>query len=123
MKHTVYLDWPRPKLSANATGGWRGKHEAKVAYRNTCGWKAKADGLGKIDADGLHLHYTFFPPTKARHDLDNLFSRMKAATDAISDVTGINDHRFTFSMAMGAVVSPGMVKCEIEWADRQARAA
>jgi len=122
-EQTIYFDWPRPRLSPNASGGWRSKHEAKTAYRRNCAWKAVADGLGKIPADGLHVHYTFFPPTRARHDADNLFGRMKAATDAIADVTGINDHHFTFSMAMGGVVSPGMVKVDLNWTPREAKAA
>ena len=125
MKHTVYLDWPSKNLSPNKKQHHMQVHRARKKYKLACAWKATADGLRKIEADSLRLTYTYFPPAAYRYDKDNLDSRMKAATDAIRDIAGIDDHLFSFGESkIETPIRPhGMVKCEIEWADRQARAA
>ena len=125
--HTVYLPFPSNNLSPNARQHWGKHHAAKTAYKLACAWKATADGLRKIDADSLRLTYTYFPPAAYRYDKDNLDASMKAATDAIRDVVGIDDHLFSFGESkIEAPIRPhGMVKCEISWAivTREARAA
>lgn len=123
-QHTVYLDWPPNNLSPNARHHWAKHHAAKKAYKRACGWKITADGLRKIDADSLRVTYTYFPPADYRYDKDNLDARMKAATDAIRDIAGIDDHLFSFGETkIETPIRPhGMVKCEITWTPREALA-
>ena len=125
MDATFYFTWPSPKLSPNARQHHMVTHKAKKAYKRDCGWVCKQAGLGVIDADGLKVSYTFFPPSRARFDRDNLASRMKAATDSISECVGIDDHYFTFGepVLSGAVEKHGLVKVELNWTPREAKAA
>ena len=77
-----------------------------------------------IDADALHVNITFFPPSRRRFDLDGLLSRMKAGLDGVSDVCGIDDSKWTITLCKAASVAPdGMVKIELEWTEKGAKAA
>ena len=125
MNYTLFLPFPSKNLSPNKNLHHMALHRLKKKYKNDCMWKAKADGLGAIDADGLRITRTYFPPAAYRYDLDNLDASMKAATDAISAVVGIDDHKFTFGESkIEAPVKPfGMVKIELEWTEKGAKAA
>jgi hypothetical protein len=88
-------------------------------YKTACGWEAVAQGLGKINAEALNVAYTFYPPARYGYDMDGLGARMKSATDALADVTGINDRHFTFSpVVIGGYVKPGHVRVDLTWETR-----
>ena len=124
MIHTVYLPFPSNKLSPNARVHWAKLALAKKTYKQTVGWECIAQGLGKIDADMVHVVMTFFPPSARHFDLDGLISRFKAALDAISEVIGIDDRYFTLAASKASAIRPhGQVRVDIEWTDREARAA
>jgi len=123
--HTVYLPFPSKNLSPNARPHWAKLAAAKKAYKLACGWKATADGLRTIDADALDVMLTFYPPDRRHYDLDNLISRMKAGLDAISGVVGIDDRHFTLEVSRASFVieKHGMVKVDLNWTPREAKAA
>jgi hypothetical protein len=125
MTFTFTLPFPGKELSSNASPGhWSQRSRPRKKYRTACGWEAIAQGLGKIDAKALEVAYTFFPPARYGYDEDGLGSRMKSATDAISDVTGINDRYFSFPRAViGGYVKPGHVKVVLTWAIETREAA
>jgi len=119
MNAELFLPWPGNKLSPNSRLHWAVKSKAVKAYRNACGWQVRAEGIGTINADAMHVKMTFFPPDNRHYDLDGLISRMKAGLDGISDVVGINDRDFTLTPIMAAPLGKeGMVKIELEWKDR-----
>lgn len=120
----VYLPFPKADLSPNARSHWAKSAMAKKAYRQTCGWQAKTDGLGLINADALDVKVTFFPPDKRRRDLDNMLASLKSGLDGVSDVCGIDDSKWTITLCKAAPIAPdGMVKIELEWTEKGAKAA
>lgn len=123
-KAAIYLDWPSNSLSPNARLHWSTKAKAVKAYRNACGWKVRAGGIGKIDAETVHVKMTFYPPTNAHYDLDGLISRMKSGLDGIADVIGVDDSKWELSASKATPIGKeGMVKVELEWSTREARVA
>ena len=99
MTVNVILPWPPKELSPNARQHWAKLARAKKAYRLACAWQAKAQGAGRIEADKLHLSLTFYPPTRRAYDLDNALARMKAGLDGLADVLGVDDSRWSLSVA------------------------
>jgi crossover junction endodeoxyribonuclease RusA len=115
---TAYFPFPDPKLSPNARGHWAPIARVKKAYKGDCIKSLWAERIGKIDADKMHVQYTFFPPAKHGYDLDGLDSRMKYGTDAIAHVTGINDRHFTFGPPeIGGYFKPGYVRVDLTWGE------
>lgn len=108
----VTLPWPPSGLSPNARLHWAKLAKLKKAYRASCAWTAKAHGITKIDADALHLTLTFYPPTRRAFDLDNALARMKAGLDGLADVLGVDDSRWTLTIAKAGEIG-GMVKVTI----------
>lgn len=110
----VELPWPKSVLSPNTSTHWRKLAQAKKAYKASVAWHLIAAGLRRIDAPSLRLKLTFHPPMVRRHDRDNLVARFKAGFDAIQDVTGIDDHHFTWDRPeIGEVRKGGGVVVEI----------
>jgi crossover junction endodeoxyribonuclease RusA len=110
---TLVMPWPGPDLSPNARIHWAVLARAKKAYRESCGWQAKAQGARPIKADRLDVAFTFYPPTKRRIDLDNCIARMKAGIDGIADVVGVDDSKWRMSFEIAPQVG-GMVKVTIQ---------
>lgn len=124
MNAAFYLPWPDKKLSPNARGHWATEARAKKKYRADAAWTCRAHHVGKIHADAVHVKVTFFPPDNRQRDLDNMIASLKSAFDGISDVIGINDSKWTLSASKASpVAKQGMVKIELEWSDREAKAA
>ena len=111
----LILPWPPKELSPNRRQHWAVTARAKKAYRLSCAWQAKAQGARKIDAKTLHLALTFYPPTRRAFDLDNLLARMKAGLDGLADVLGVDDSRWTLTIAKAEDIG-GMVRVEIRHA-------
>jgi crossover junction endodeoxyribonuclease RusA len=96
----------------------------KKSCRRDCGLIAKLSGLGKINANALNVTITFFPPDKRRRDLDNMLASLKSGLDGVSDVVGIDDSKWTITLSKAATVAPdGMVKLELNWVEKGAKAA
>ena len=71
---------------------------AKKAYRHACAVSARSQGLGRVDAQKLHLSLTFFAPTRRAYDLDNALARMKAGLDGLADVMGVDDKHWSLNI-------------------------
>jgi len=95
------IPWPPKQLSPNARVHWAQKAKAARQYRTQCAYIAQAQGLHGIGGDHLEVEFVFYPPTKRRHDLDNLIARIKSGIDGIADATGVDDSkwRMLFSVA------------------------
>lgn len=112
MAQTITLPWPPKELSPNARVHWSKLSRAKKAYRVACAWHAKAQGARKVQADALHLTLTFHAPTRRAYDLDNALARLKSGLDGLADVLGVDDSRWTLTIAKGGTVG-GFVKVEV----------
>lgn len=108
----ITLPWPPKELSPNARLHWSKLARAKKAYRAACAWSAKEQGASRIEADKLHLSLTFYPPTRRAFDLDNALARMKSGLDGLADVLGVDDSRWSLSIARAETIG-GMVKVEV----------
>ena len=58
---TFTLPWPPKELSPNARLHYMAKARAKKAYRQACGWTARQQGAGRINATRLTVHIQFVP--------------------------------------------------------------
>ena len=110
---SLTLPWPPTGLSPNARTHWAKLAKLKKQYRQACAWSAKAQGAGRIDAQRLHVSLTFVPPTRRAYDLDNALAKMKAGLDGLADVLGVDDSKWTITIAKGQGVG-GYVQVEIE---------
>ena len=110
--HSITLPWPPSALSPNRRQHWSQLAKAKKAYREVCGWQAKAQGVGRIEAERLHVRLLFVPPNRRAHDLDNCLARMKAGLDGLADVIGVDDRHWSLTIERADVIG-GMVKVEV----------
>ncbi|MES2783397.1 MAG: endodeoxyribonuclease RusA [Pseudomonadota bacterium] len=112
----LLLPWPPSKLSRNGSqGDYRGKAVSARKYRADClivarpqakGWNGAPDGPVMLDM-------TFCAPDRRRRDLDNLLAMTKQGIDAISEILGIDDSRFEYTLRRGDVVKQGVVAVTI----------
>lgn len=110
---TLVMPWPSPKLSPNARVHWAVLAREKKAYRQACGWQAKAQGALPIKANKLEVAFTFYPPTKRRIDLDNCIASIKSGIDGIADVIGVDDSKWRMAFEMAPHIG-GMIKVTIK---------
>lgn len=108
----IELPWPPKELSPNARIHWAALARAKKAYRHACAVSARSQGLGRINAEKLHLSLTFFAPTRRAYDLDNALARMKAGLDGLADVMGVDDKHWSLNIQRGDVPT-GCVLVEV----------
>ena len=106
------LPWPPANLSPNARVHFMALARAKKAYKTACWYTAHEQGARKIAADRLAVSFTFYPPSRRRIDLDNCVSRMKAGIDALADILGVDDSRWTMTFAIAEDIG-GMVKVQV----------
>lgn len=99
VKLSVYLPWPPSKLNPNARVHWAQLAKEKAIYRQACFALCKGAGFAPglfHPEEELLLSLEFVPPTRAKRDLDNCLSSMKAGIDGLSDALQVNDCRFVF---------------------------
>lgn len=106
------LPWPPTALSPNTRQHWSALASAKKAYRTECAWQAKAQGARAIDAAKLHVSLVFVPPNRRAFDLDNMLARMKSGLDGLCDVLGVDDSKWSLSIAKADEIG-GMVRVEV----------
>lgn len=103
----ITLPFPPPALSPNARQHWAAKARAFKTYKTQCYvllWQHR-DVLAGRDTFSLQ----FCPPDNHRRDIDNLVASSKAAIDALSMVCGVDDSKFSLSIAKGEPVKGGAV--------------
>lgn len=103
----IELPFPPAVLSPNARPHWAKRARAFRSYKMQCymllsQYRSQLRGRDTFD---LRFH----PPTAHRYDLDNCVSRAKAAIDALSEVTGVDDSRFSLTIAKGEPRKGGAV--------------
>jgi crossover junction endodeoxyribonuclease RusA len=89
--------------------------KAKKSYKEACMWQSKANGLKPMTVDALHLTITFVPPDRRHRDLDNMLSSIKAGLDALRDVLGVDDSRWSLTICKADSVG-GFVRVEVSHA-------
>jgi crossover junction endodeoxyribonuclease RusA len=62
---------------------------------------------------GLHIRVTFNVPDRRKRDMDNMFASIKSDLDGISDVIGVDDSKWDFTLRRGEVVKGGSVVVEV----------
>lgn len=109
------LPYPPSALRPNAVNRqyWQKSRTAAALYKSLCAIELREQGLGKVDADRLHLTIQFCPPDARRRDLDNMLASVKHGIDAISDAVGVDDYHFGFTISRGPVVKGGEVRISI----------
>ena len=119
---SAVLPYPPSILSPNKRTHWAPKAKAFKKYKTDCSYLLREhyeDFLGKTD-----IHITFCPPDNRRRDMDNALASFKAGIDALSYITGMDDSRFTFTLAWGEPVKHGAVMvCASGVVRQEARAA
>lgn len=112
----ILLPWPDAKLSPNARQHWRTHYRAKKAYLQTCRLLVLSTRPRRVPKDSpLLVHLQFAPPSRHRHDADNLVARMKSGLDGLAQALQVDDHRFR--LAAPSIVEPvreGHVRVRVE---------
>ena len=107
------LPWPSRLLSPNARSHWAAKSKAAKAYRMTCFTLALEAGLRGVPWEGpIHLHLTFYKPSRRRMDMDNALASAKNGLDGLADALGVNDSRFRLHLEFAEEIG-GMIKIAI----------
>lgn len=109
----IVLPFPPKELSPNQRLHWGKVSRAKKAYREACHLTAREQGAHKLTAERLHVSFTFYPPNRARRDLDGCISRMKSGIDGLADVLGVDDSKWAMSFTLSEEIG-GMVRVLIE---------
>lgn len=119
---SVIFPWPPKTLSPNGRPHFMVLAQAKKAYRAACKREALSQGLiapkapcgpvSGLAGSKLAVHLTFYPPNKARRDLDNCLAAMKSGLDGLADAIGVDDSKWKLSMEMADTIG-GFVKVEV----------
>lgn len=109
----VTLPYPPRVLSPNARQHWAEIARKKREYRNACAWQAVAQGLRRMDAQGLQVSFVFYPPNRQRRDLDNAIASIKAGIDGLVDVLGVDDSKWAMDFRLADEIG-GKVDVTIE---------
>lgn len=65
-----------------------------------------------VKADKLHVALVFYPPNRRAFDLDNMLARMKSGLDGLCDVLGVDDSKWSLSIARADEIG-GMVRVTV----------
>lgn len=103
----IELPYPPSKLNPNQRYHWAVKARAAKAYKFQCfailsQYREELQGRAEF-------HVEFQPPNAHRHDADNALAAFKHGADALSQVTGVDDSKFAFTIKMGAPRKGGAV--------------
>jgi crossover junction endodeoxyribonuclease RusA len=116
MNFTITLPWPARELSPNARVH-RMERARHVAAARQAAHLAALDIIGgtvPVFVGSLSCEIFFHPPSRGRHDLDNLFASMKPALDGICQALQIDDARIdSATILRGGVEKPGRVVIDI----------
>lgn len=109
----VTLTWPPAKLSPNSRAHWASKARAAASHKQDCAILAMGAGLRALGWDAMAVSLTFCPPDRRARDMDNMLAAMKAGLDGLAQATGVDDSKWTITMARGEPVKGGHVQVEI----------
>lgn len=103
----IELPFPPAKLNPNQRSHWAVKARAFKAYKFVC-FAILSQHRDELKGRAA-FSMEFVPPDAHRRDADNLLAASKAAIDALSQVTGVDDSKFSFTIKMGAPRKPAAV--------------
>lgn len=101
----IELPFPPAKLSPNARCHWAQKARVFKTYKTQCYMLLSQFRDQLRGRDSFELR--FLPPDRHRRDLDNMLASSKAALDALSEVSGVDDSQFNLKIAKGQPVKGG----------------
>ena len=108
----VTLPWPPKELSPNARVHWAKKAKAAKSYRllaHLLACRLKCP----VGWEAAKVSITFEPPDNRRRDLDNMLASIKSGLDGISAAIGVDDSRWTVTIAKGVYNKGGRVIVEV----------
>ena len=112
---TIKLPWPNRILHPNERKHWAVKARAAKKARQDGAAAALEAGIRHIDADGLIVRTTAFPPDKRQRDDDGILASLKSYFDGNADVVGIDDSKWRLGpMERGEPVKHGAVHVQVE---------
>lgn len=103
----IELPYPPSKLNPNQRYHWAVKARAFKAYKFQC--FAILSQYREELKGRVAFSIEFQPPDAHRRDVDNATAALKAGIDALSEVTGVDDSKFAFTIKMGAPRKGGAV--------------
>lgn len=109
----VTLPWPPLGLSPNSRLHWAQKARLTAKYRRDCQIVAMAAGARQLGWPGMAVSLRFCAPDRRARDLDNMLAAMKPGLDGIAATTGVDDSRWTITIAKGEPARGGAVLIEI----------
>lgn len=88
---TITLPWPPKELNPNRLRRlhWASRSKHMAAYKEACYWLTKKASLNCPEKPLLKV--AFYPPTRARRDVDNCLASIKSGIDGIAAALGIDD--------------------------------
>lgn len=108
------LPWPDKLLSPNARAHHFARSRAAAKARKAA-WALTLEAMHgqRVAWPKAALVWEFRPPSRRRHDVDNLVAQHKAAQDGIADALGIDDSLFISTYSMGEPVKGGAVQVTV----------
>ena len=109
----ITLLWPPRELHPNSRTHWAAKARTTKQYRAYAAAVTRRSGA-RVSGGGLiDVWIIFYPPSKARRDMDGMLSSIKAGLDGIADALEVDDCRFRPRIDLGDVQKGGVVKITI----------
>lgn len=92
--NTATLPWPPKELNPNQLRRlhWSVRSKKMSEYKDACYLIAKVSGIKPVKNPLLLID--FYPPNKARRDVDNCLSACKAGIDGLALALGMDDSLF-----------------------------
>lgn len=103
----IHLPFPPSKLSPNARCHWAQKARVAKQYRFQC--LALLSQHRTVLKGKSDFTLEFRPPDRHRRDIDNMLAASKQAIDALSEITGVDDSKFSLTIGKGDPVKGGAV--------------
>lgn len=102
----LVLPWPPKELSPNSRVHWAVKHRHGKAQKMNAFHLSRHLRKHFVGAEAVSVELTFYPPSRRRHDLDNLISRMKWALDGVAAGIDVDDSKFRLEHGIVTEVDP-----------------
>lgn len=95
----IELPFPPATLNPNHRPHWATKARAFKSYKKGCLLILSQYRKQLAGRDRFELR--FCPPDNRRRDLDNIVAAFKAGIDALAEISGVDDSRFSLTIAKG----------------------
>lgn len=103
----IDLPFPPSSLNPNKRLHWAAKAKAFKSYKFQC-FAILSQHRDELRGRAV-FSLEFCPPDARRRDVDNATAAFKAGIDALSEVAGVDDSKFCFTIRKGAPRKGGAV--------------